>query len=830
MQKHEKEQYPYLIETARNLARENIATEPIEGDVLHVTLGGKRLCWVADSGYVGHYKEDVTSDGFVLDGTPQDILIKGGEVQRLTFWNKRAGTLIIEKLDSVTKAPLAGARFKVLYADGRVVDTEGGKLSSNGIYHTDSNGQIKITNVVGTLVVTEEKCPDGYVMGSNDKSQTVVVHPQDTQTLRFYNDPMCSLTLTKLDSVTGKPVPNTEFTVKDGDGNVLSRYVTGKDGSVVVTGLIPNSTVVVSETRVPDGYVLNSTPKTIIVKNGSGNSWTSGGSSSGGSSSGGNDLTFENDPKMTLTIHKYIEGTANEPLAGVAFKVVDGSGKPLNPDGGIYYTNNAGEIVLEGLEPGTTITAQEIKTVDGYVLDGRPQSIKIEAGKGQNLTFWNKKAGSLVIRKLDKQTGKPLAGVEFEVIYAEGGYVDTDDGHLSSKGLYTTDDHGEIHISGIVGTVVIKETRPLPGYTIEPGRESQTITVNPQETQTATFYNIPANTLTIQKYIDGSDNEPLAGVEFLVTDSTGAVVGPNNGYYTTDKDGRISIPGLTPGTTITVKESKTVDGFILDGQPQSILIKEGEAQSLTFWNKRAGGLIINKIDALTKKPLAGVKFKITYADGSNVDLDGGRISSNGLYTTNSEGQIVISGITGTVIVTELESLPGYVIDPSTKSQTVQVNANDTQTITFENVPAGGLELIKVSASDKTKRIPNVKFEIRKMDGALVETVTTDSTGRVHVDLDAGDYYAVEIEAGKGFKIDETPQYFTIKDGETTTLTVTNKALSGIQIHKIDSATKEGIYGVTFLLYAARIPPSGSTPPTTRAMCISRTSPRPDATT
>ena len=511
---------------------------------------------------------------------------------------------------------------------------------------------------------------------------------------------------------------------------------------------------------------------------------------------------------MTLTIHKYIEGTANEPLAGVAFKVVDGSGKPLNPDGGIFYTNNAGEIVLEGLEPGTTITAQEIKTVDGYVLDGRPQSIKIEAGKAQNLTFWNEPAGSLIIRKLDKQTGKPLAGVEFEVIYAEGGYVDTDNGHLSSKGLYTTDDHGEIHISGIVGTVVIKETRPLPGYTIEPGREGQTITVNPQETQTATFYNIPANTLTIQKFIDGSDNEPLAGVEFLVTDSSGAVVGPNNGYYTTDKDGRISIPGLTPGATITVKETKTLDGYILDGQPQSILIKEGEAQSLTFWNKKAGGLIVNKIDAATKKPLAGVKFKITYADGSNVDLDGGKISSNGLYTTDSLGQIKIPGIVGTIIVEEIETLPGYVIDLNTKRQTVQVNANDTQTITFENVPAGGLELIKVNEADKTQRIPNVKFEIRRMDGALVETVTTDSTGRVHVDLDAGDYYAVEIEAAKGFKVDETPQYFTIKDGETTTLTVTNKAFSGILIHKVDSITKKGIYGVSFLLYDSANTPVG----------------------
>ena len=808
-----------FIESTENEPLSGVAFRVVDGagaavgpdDGLYYTdKSGEIVLHGIEPGTVVIAREVKTAEGFVLDGTPQDIKIEAGHVQQLTFWNKRAGTLVIQKKDKVSGAFIAGAEFQLTYANGGYVDNDNGHLSSKGLYTTNDKGEIRIDGVVGTIVAKETKAAPGYVIDQTTQTQTVTVNPMDTQTLVFLNDPLCSLTLTKLDSVSGKPVPGTEFTVKDGDGNVLGRYTTGKDGTVVVTGLVPGSTVVVAESRVPSGYVLDTTPKTIIVKNGS-NSVSSGGSSSSGSGNtggNGNDLTFENDPKMTLTIHKYIEGTANEPLAGVAFKVVDGSGAPLNPDGGIYYTNNAGEIVLEGLEPGTTIIAQEIKTVDGYVLDGRPQSIKIEAGKTQNLTFWNKKAGSLIIRKLDKQTGKPLAGVEFEVIYAEGGYVDTDNGHLSSKGLYTTDDHGEVHISGIVGTVVVKETRPLPGYTVEPGRESQTITVNPQETQTATFYNIPANTLTIQKYIDGTDNEPLAGVEFLVTDSTGAVVGPNNGYYTTDKDGRVSISGLIPGTTVTVKETKTLDGFILDGQPQSITIKEGEAQSLTFRNKRAGGLIINKIDAMTKEPLAGVKFKITYADGSNVDLEGGKISSNGLYTTDSLGQIKIPGIVGTVIVEEIETLPGYVIDPNTKRQTVQVNANDTQTITFENVSVGGLELIKVSASDKTKRIPNTTFEIRKMDGGLVTTVTTDSTGRVHVDLDAGDYYAVETEAGKGFKIDATPQYFTVKDGETTTLTVTNKALSGIQIHKIDSVTKKGIYGVSFLLYDSTNTPIG----------------------
>ena len=87
-----------------------------------------------------------------------------------------------------------------------------------------------------------------------------------------------------------------------------------------------------------------------------------------------------------------------------------------------------------------------------------------------------------------------------------------------------------------------------------------------------------------------------------------------------------------------------------------------------------------------------------------------------------------------------------------------------------------------------------------MDGALMDTITTDKQGRAHLDLDAGDFYAVEIECPKEFKLDSTPHYFTIQDGKATTLTVTNRAFSGILIHKTDSTTGKGIYGVSFLLY------------------------------
>ena len=98
-----------------------------------------------------------------------------------------------------------------------------------------------------------------------------------------------------------------------------------------------------------------------------------------------------------------------------------------------------------------------------------------------------------------------------------------------------------------------------------------------------------------------------------------------------------------------------------------------------------------------------------------------------------------------------------------------------------------------------QRIPNVTFEIRRMDDALVDTVTTGKDGRVFVTLEAGSYYAVETKCPKEFKLDSTPHYFEVKTGKATPpLVVTNKALSGILIHKIDSDTKEGLYGVTFL--------------------------------
>ncbi len=305
-----------------------------------------------------------------------------------------------------------------------------------------------------------------------------------------------------------------------------------------MTGLAPNGTYVVSESKAPTGYIKDETPKNIVVRTGVANS-----------------LIFDNDPATTLIIHKYIEGTENEPLSGVAFKVVDGSGAAVGPDDGTYYTDKAGEIVLDGLEPGTTITAREIKTVDEFVLDGTPQDILIKAGEVQNLTFWNKRAGTLLIEKLDSVTKKPLAGAQFKVVYADGRVVDTEGGKLSSNGIYTTNSNGQIKITGLVGTVVVTEEKAPDGYVMDANGKSQTVIVNPQDTQTLRFYNEPLCSLTLTK-LDSVSGKPVPKTEFAVRDGSGTLLG----RYTTGSDGTVTVTGIVPGTTVVVTETKVPRG------------------------------------------------------------------------------------------------------------------------------------------------------------------------------------------------------------------------------------------------------------------------------
>jgi uncharacterized surface anchored protein len=400
-------------------------------------------------------------------------------------------------------------------------------------------------------------------------------------------------------------------------------------------------------------------------------------------------------------------------------------------------------------------------------------------------------------------TGEAVEGAVFQVKYLSG----TSGTGGTVIGTYKTSVNGSFTVTGLeAGTYIVEELASDSGHVIDTAPQTAYISGNDQDVVELYFGNSPKGSLLIKK-IDAFTREPLSDVQFFVTESDGTVVGDGNGYFTTDSAGTILIENIDPGTTLIVKETRAKDGFILDDTPQTAEIKAGQTVTLEFRNQPKGSLVINKLDSVTRNPLEGVEFEITYSDGSYVDTGNGSLSSKGLYYTDKNGQIMLSGITGTVVVTEIKTIEGYTIDEEARTQTVVINPNDTQTLTFYNTPSGSFQLIKED-EDSGKRIANCTFEIRRLNDALVGTYTTGSNGTFTVDLEEGSYYAVEVKANSKYRLDDTPHYFEVENGETTTLRVTNERLSGILLHKIDSTTGEGIPGVSFILYDSGHNPIG----------------------
>ena len=807
---------------------DSIAGAPVEGARFHVTYASNGEA--ADAPATIDYGEIVTdangeiklheqgqrlypgeftieevepAPGFQMkEPTRQTVILHGGESKTVRFENTPLNAIIVEKYDSVTGEALAGATFQLRFLGG--TSGTGGTIIGQKV--TGQNGTAIWTGLTaGTYILEEVDPADGYsIIQSSETVYLADSGEQSVITVRFQNMPDGILLVRKVcatnPSVT---LPNAEFKVTYADGTLIGDsngiFRTDENGEIRIEGLAPGKSVIVTEVSAPPGYIIDTQSQTVQIKEG--RTVT---------------LTFKNQPKGELIIQKRDSAT-KQPLPGAEFRVTTAAGCEVGLDGvigdstltqnGIFTTDSNGEIRITNLAPGAYVIS-EIRSPSGYVMDAPSTNVVIgEGGDTQTVVITNSKAGSLVIDKRDSLTGEPLEGVTFKVTTSTGEFVPDENGYISSNGLYKTDKDGNIQIDGVVGTLVVTEVETIPGYTIDPAHQTQTVQVNPNDTQTLYFTNTPSTTLVIEKYIEGTTT-PLEGVTFLVTDSSGAVVGPSNGEYITDEAGRIVIDDLEPGTTVTAREIKTLEGYVLDGAPKSIKIKAGEVQILRFYNSKQGTLVIRKLDSETHEPLAGVEFELTYADGGYVDDANGHLSSKGLYTTDQNGEIRISGVTGTIVIKETKTIEGYTIDEATRIQTVEVNPEDTQTITVYNDPIGGVENLKGDANRTSKRVPNTTFEIRKIDDELIDTVTTDKNGRVFCALENGAYYAVEIEAGEGYRLDDTPHYFEVENGKTTSIRIENEAFSGLLIHKVDSTTGEGIYGAHFLVYDSSKNPIG----------------------
>ena len=713
-------------------------------------------------------------DGYIIDEAQRIIELKPNEDAQFVFTNHVKPSLQLIKLSS-DGSRLAGVTFRI----ARIED---------GSHYldrtTNSNGEILISDLEpGVYSVRELSSVQDHI--PDDTEHHVELFPGQTSTITLTNDKRPNLYIHKTDADTGEPIEHTVYLVKGADGHSIAEVETDGNGVAVVENLL-TGVVEIIEKSVPEPYLLAEESQMVTLL-----------------PNRDRDVYFQNYKRPTIEIIKE-NSITHDRIENVPFQVWYASNNTATGeynDLGVFYTDEEGRIVLS--DPDLSLRdgwfrVKELEPAPGFALaDPDTQEAFIAAGEGHTFRFLNRPLSAISVWKYDSETGAAIEGAVFQVRYLSGNTSGTGGTVI---GTYRTSVNGSFTVTGCkAGTYIIEELSSDGSHVIDTPPQTVYLSGKDQEVVQVYFNNSPKGSLLIKK-VSSADNSPISDVQFFVTESDGTVVGDSNGYFVTDSAGTILIEGIDPGTTLVVKETRAKDGFILDDTPQTAQIQAGQTVTLEFRNQPTGQLIIHKLSGNDKKtPLEGVQFKITYSDGSFVDADSGQLSSNGLYWTNSEGQIILSGLTGTVVVTEVESIPGYTIDPNTQSQTVVINPNDTQELYFYNNPIGGIEIIKVNASKTSERIPDTTFEIRRMDDALVDTITTDKNGRAYLALEDGSYYAIEVEANPDFVLDDTPHYFEVKDGKVTTLRVTNAAASGILIHKVDTSG-EGIYGVKFLLY------------------------------
>ena len=703
--------------------------------------------------------------------------------------NIKLPELTIKKIDSVTKEPIAGVVYEVKEVD----DTSVQPTTAT----TDENGTIVIPGLkAGTYEITEISTPKPYIL--NSTPQRVKLEAGDQKTLMFENIKYPTLIIEKTDYTTNKGIPNTTFKIEheedDGAITTVGTFKTDENGRIKLPYVEPGW-YIVTETIPAQGYQKPTNPVTRIYLNPGDNSYLKDDNiADGGTTTDGIEITSGNDyevvdgivnyPLNSLVIKK-ADANTGEMLDGATFEVFRITGETSGQNGKLICTattDHSGVIVITGLEAGA-YAVRETKAPNNYVIaetDMQTVNMKADGTSVVEVVFRNYPYGSLLITKVDALTNKPLSNATFQVTTGDGTVVG------NSNGMYTTNSDGEILIPNLKpGSYVVTERIAPEGYacdtkpqTIEIGTDGATYKVH--------FQNQPMCSLVILKK-DADNGNPLSGAQFKVTTSKGDVIGRNNGIFTTDSNGSITISYLAKDSYI-VEEVKAPDGYVLEEQSKTIALDYGKTYTLEFTNKKMTSLVIKKVDSISGEPLVGAKFAVEKQNGEHV----------GEYTTDNTGTILLPTLDPDwYVVRETKAPEGYILDETPK--TVEVKTNVPTVVTFENKPLSGIKIVKTD-SETGEPLEGVSFSVSKMNGEKIGTFKTDKEGMVYIsDLEDGYYTVTETEGLENYHWDKEPKTVEVKSGKQTILEVENQPYSGLVIEKTNSRTGDPIEGVEFLV-------------------------------
>ena len=362
--------------------------------------------------------------------------------------------------------------------------------------------------------------------------------------------------------------------------------------------------------------------------------------------------------------------------------------------------------------------------------------------------------GSLTINKTDADTGKALAGVTYRLYDSAGNKIAD----------ATTGANGKAVFSDLpLGSYSYQEISAPEGYVVDDTKYPITITASALDI-TATRTNALGKAGVEISKVDADSNTPLQGAGFRLYDASGSQV--SEGY--TDANGKLTFTGLKLGS-YTCKEFQAPTGYELDDTAFPVVLNQnGQVLKVTRENKLITGSIeILKVDADTKKPLAGVVYRLFDSEGNKI-ADG---------TTDANGKVTFDNLKpGSYSYQEIKTVDGYQLD-ETKYDFSLTSENLNIKVTRENKPVKGcLTVRKVDVTGSPLAGAELLLET-SADGQTwteVGKITTDKTGIAKWDdLKIGAQYRVtEVKAPAGYTLMAEPLFTGVLDNTSPDVTIT----------------------------------------------------------
>ena len=351
--------------------------------------------------------------------------------------------------------------------------------------------------------------------------------------------------------------------------------------------------------------------------------------------------------------------------------------------------------------------------------------------------------GSIEIEKVDsKNSSIKLSGAVFEVY----------DSEEKLKGTITTDSQGKGSLGNLeYGEYTLVEKTAPVGYVLSSDRI--TVNVNSEGITYKTITNTKIlGKINILKVDSADENIKLPGAVFEVKDFQGTVVDT----ITTDENG-VGTSKELPYGSYTVAEVSAPSGYELSEESKNVTIdSNGQIIELTFKNsKLLGSISIEKVDSEDSElKLEGAEFKVINSDGEEV----------GNIVTGEDGKGSLGNLPyGEYTLMETKAPDGYEL--SLDLIVVEVNSKAVVYKTITNTKIlGKISILKVDSIDEDVKLLGAEFEIRDLEGNILDTLITNEEGVANsIQLPYGSYIVIETKAPEGYVLNDFSENVTINN-------------------------------------------------------------------